>query len=665
VCSNGVPSFAKVADSPEFNGAILGVGHGTVTSLNGQAGTGLVWTSDVQGQNLRVYNAIPKNGNLTLIKSFSVPGTVKFTRPVFGDGIVYQGTNQGYVYGFGAPTNPPFTCTAPAAYGSVDVGQITTATTVTCTSKIALKVTNVTASSADYVLSSIPNLPATIATGSTFTFKVAFQPTKVGSITGSIVLGTTNNVGGYSIKTSVRLTGTGSSTGPLLSLYADTVSFGEVVTGSGAVTQTALLSNDGNSALTISNIQFSNTGSTGPFIDPTTSGDGKQVGAFTFTGLPSTIAETSQANVIVSFNPTTSASSKVYVVITSNGGSQTLLVTGSSGAAPVALLQFQTSDGTSWVTYQDGKNFTFGNVTENQTRSLKMRLTNNGDAGSIPLSITVSKPPFGVTGIIGAANQVDLGEGMTLNAGESATATLYCSPPKTQWDTDSYNGYAQWTMNTNDPVFGKHFIQFVCQGVAEQAAPLLSNGQGRYRYAGCYKENNPGRQLAFQLYGNDNNTIAMCVAACAAKGYLYCGTQYNRECWGGPTIPKQQVSEDNCNYPCKGDINQVCGGNGVGAGAGGAYISLFMDSARGQPLPPSDPSTTAGGDRPVPTITGPVVNPGLAGYRSNGCYQEGSPGRALPNLVSTKNRTVAACIAVCGDKYAYLGLEYGGEVSMS
>ena len=72
--SNGNPAFTHVADSPDNNAFILGVGHGTVTSLNGQAGTGLVWVSDVEGYNLRIYNAVPTNGAMTLINQFNIPG---------------------------------------------------------------------------------------------------------------------------------------------------------------------------------------------------------------------------------------------------------------------------------------------------------------------------------------------------------------------------------------------------------------------------------------------------------------------------------------------------------------------------------------------------------------------------------------------------------------
>ena len=83
-CSaSGDPQFTLVSNTPEKNAYILGVGHGTTTSLNGQEGTGLLWTTDVEGLNLRIYDAIPPSdgGNLKLIKSFNIPGVTKFSRP--------------------------------------------------------------------------------------------------------------------------------------------------------------------------------------------------------------------------------------------------------------------------------------------------------------------------------------------------------------------------------------------------------------------------------------------------------------------------------------------------------------------------------------------------------------------------------------------------------
>ena len=656
-CTNGVPSFAAVATTSSSNG--FGVGHGTVTSLNGQVGTGLLWTSDLVGLNLRIYNAVPVNGGMTMINSFNVPGLSKFTRPVFGDGRVYLGTTKGLFYGFGAPVNLPLNCSSPCQFGTSKLHTPTASMVVTCTANIAVTVTNITLTGdPNFNITGVPAVPLTVVAGKSFNFNAYFNPQAIGLQSSDVVVGTTNGVIGYSTSTPIGLRGTGQSVSPLLSVSPVTVAFSGYVTGQqvGGANQTIIFMNQGNSLLTISSIQYSSVSETGPFIPHNGPAATPQLGPFTFIGLPSTIPGNSAVSVIINFDTSASGNFGAYLTVNSDGGSSIFDVVATSGNAPKAILEFQTTDGSGWVQYQSGVNFTFGNVTENTTRSLKMRLTNNATVDGVPLSITVSKPPFGVAGsIIGTNNNVDLGEGTSIPPGGNMTATVYCSVPKEQWNTDLYYGYAQWTMNTNDPTFDKQFIQFACTAVSEQAPPLLPNEYGKYRYEGCYKENNPGRQLQTQLYGNANNTIAMCVAACAAGGYIFCGTQYNVECWAGPTIPTLQVGDGNCNYPCAGNFNQICGGNGVGSGAGGAYISLFADSTQfnGNTTTPSTPPNPVGG---------PYINPGVNGYTSIGCFTEGTNSRALSNGETMVSSTVAVCVAACAaSNYIYAGLEYGQE----
>ena len=656
-CDAGIPSFTKVADAPSKNAYVLGVGHGTTTSLNGQVGTGLLWTSDVDNGNLRIYNAVPVNGLLTQIQSFNIPGTTKFTRPVFGDGRAYVGTTKGFIYGFGSPVNLPLNCSSPYDFGTANLNNATAPKTITCLANIAVTVTSITLTgNANFNLTGLATTTLQVAAGNTFTFQAFFNPQSVGPLSSDVLVATTNGVAGYSVSTPVSLRGTGQSVSALLSVAPPVLAFQGVITGedSGGVNQSAILSNLGNSPLTISNILYSLISETGPWVAANTTQAGPRVGAFTFIGLPSVIPSNSAITFTINFDTSQSGSFAAYLNIVSNGGTKIFDTVGVSGSAPVAVVEFQTPDGLSWVPYQPGKNFTFGNVTESTTRTLKMRVTNNGTVDGASLSLTVSKPPFGVPGIIGANNQADLAEGTLLGPGQNATASLYCSPPKTQWNTNPYSGNAQWTLNVNDPNFGKQMIQFECEAVAEQAPPLQSNGLGLYRYTGCFLENNPGRQLKTQLYSSANNTNAMCIQACATAGYIFCGTQYNSECWGGPTIPVQKVDDGNCDYPCSGDLNQVCGGNGVGTAAGKAYISLFADSSR------FDGNVTTGAP------TGPFTNPGVNGYTSIGCYTEATNGRALPNGRTVTTKTVASCVSACSaQKYIYAGVEYGGEASQS
>ncbi|CAG8971095.1 hypothetical protein HYALB_00010672 [Hymenoscyphus albidus] len=663
-CNAGIPSFTKVADSPSKNAYVLGVGHGTVTSLNGQIGTGLVWTSDVQGFNLQIYKAVPENGLLTQINQFNIPGTTKFTRPVFGDGRAYVGTTLGFIYGFGSPVNLPLNCSSPYDFGIANLNNATIAKKITCTALSQVTISNATLTGdANFVISNMPSIPATIETGGTFSFDAVFNPKAVGPLSSDVILSTTNNVAGFSTSTPVSFRGTGQSVNALLQVSPLTLAFQAVIAGNqvGGVNQSVLFNNLGNSPLSIPEIKYSIKSEDGPFIPANGTAAEPEAGSFKFMGLPSTIPGNSGVTVQVNFDTSVTGNFAAYLNVVSNGGTKIFDVLGTAGSAPVALVEFQTPDGNDWVKYEKGSNFTFGNVTENTTRQLKLRVTNNATTDGASLSITVSKPPFGIPGIIGANNQIDLAEGTILKPGENATATLYCSVPKSQWNMDPYVGDAHWTMNVNDLEFSKQDIPFTCGAVSEQAAPLQSNGLGYYRYTGCFKEDNPGRQLKSQLYSNVNNTQAMCIAACAAAGQTFCGTQYNRECWTGPTIPNLKVEDGNCNFPCAGDVNQICGGDGLDGT--GSYISLFADmrSFDGNTTIPIPTPTTS--SSPAPTATGgPQIRQIVGNYVFQGCYNELTVGgRALSKSTYTNDSmTLELCSSFCSEA-AYFGVEYGRE----
>lgn len=207
--------FTKVADSPTNNAYILGVGHGTVKSLNSQPGTGLVWTSDVQGSNLRIYNAIPQNGLMTMINSFNIPGVTKFTRPVFGDGRVYIGTTQGYLYGFGSPVNLPLNCSSPYKFGNSSLNTPTASMTIKCTANIAVTVSNINLTdNSSFSITGVPTVPLTLNAGGSFNFQATFNPKVVGPLSSDIVVNTVNGVAGYSTNTPITLSGTGESVSP-------------------------------------------------------------------------------------------------------------------------------------------------------------------------------------------------------------------------------------------------------------------------------------------------------------------------------------------------------------------------------------------------------------------------------------------------------------------
>lgn len=666
-CNNGVPSWTKVAESPAPNAGTLGVGHGTVTSLNGQPGTGLVWTSDVNNGNLRIYKAVPENGLMVQLQQFNIPYTTKFTRPVFGDGRAYMGTTNGYFYGFGSPVNTPFNCTTNIDFGTLEMNSTSASRTVTCTAKAQVVVATIALTGNNFVVSGLPSTPLQVVSGGSFTFQASFKPAEVGPLSSDVVI-TSSGATGYSTTTPVTLRGTGQSSAALLSITPRLLSFPGAITGAdpAGLDQTVLITNQGNTPLVITSLGVSTVSNTGPFTTAVNTSTGFKVGAFTFIGIPATIAPRTTASVRVNFDTSVSGNYISFVQLVTNGGTDLLRAVGVSGRAPAALIEFQSQDGASWIPYTNGTVYHFGNVTQGTTKSLKLRITNTVGENGAALQMSVSKPPFGNPGIVGAANNIDLAEGTSLTPGQTANATLFCNVPKSQWNLDPIPGTAEWTINTNDNT-GKVVLKFDCLGVSEQSAPLQTNSdQGRYRYIGCFLENNPGRQLQNQYYGAADNTIAKCTTACGAAGAVFCGTQYQRECWGGRNIPVQKADEINCNFPCTGDLTQSCGGNGEGLGAGRSYISLFADiyqyNSNGTVPLPSGTGTTA---VPVPTATGgPIVNPGVGTYGSIGCYTEATTGRALPNGITMPSgtRNVSTCIAGCSARnFLYAGLEYGQE----
>lgn len=466
---NGNPVFTKVGDSPEKNAYVLGVGHGTVTSLNGQAGTGLVWTSDVEGYNLRIYNAIPVNGLMTLINAFNVLGVTKFTRPVFGDGRVYMGTTQGALYAFGSPVNLPLSCSSPYDFGTVVLDSSSAGMTVQCQANSNTQITSIKlVGNPNFVISGLPTLPYTLQAGNNISFQATFAPKQVGPLSSDVLVNTTTAAAGFSANTPISPKGVGESLAPILMVNPNTVSFDGFITGQqqGGVSSSVLFINQGDGPLTISGINYSQVSEGGAIVTPNNTAAGPQVGPFTFINLPSSIPGKSEITVTV-FNPSTSGNFAAYLTVRFNGGNKIVDVVGTSGTFPAALVEFQAADGSgTWIPYSNTTAFTFGSVFEQQTKTLKMRLTNVGDSNAGRLSVTVSKPPFGVAGIIGAVNGVDLGEGTSLAAGESATANLFCSVPKSQVNVDPYNGTAQWTLNTGDPNAGKMFIQFFCHAIS-------------------------------------------------------------------------------------------------------------------------------------------------------------------------------------------------------
>jgi hypothetical protein len=97
------------------------------------------------------------------------------------------------------------------------------------------------------------------------------------------------------------------------------------------------------------------------------------------------------------------------------------------------------------------------------------------------------------------------------------------------------------------------------------------------RYLGCFADD-PYRALP-HLVGV-NHTVDSCTAAARAAGYAYAGLQWYGYCFAGNQLGYSQVADVECNTPCTGMPNQMCGGgwrNSVYA-SGGGPVELVVDT---------------------------------------------------------------------------------------
>ncbi|KAI5363831.1 putative quinoprotein alcohol dehydrogenase-like superfamily [Septoria linicola] len=642
--AGGNAKFTEVSKAAEKNAQALGVGHGTTTSLDGREGTGLYWTTDVDGQDLRIYDATPPQdgSTLKLIRGFNIPGPGKFAKPVFGDARAYVGA-RGALYAFGAPVNLPLNCSSPVAFPRTSVNSTSAALSINCTANVATQVTKFAISgNPNFVTEGLPTLPLNLAAGDQFSFKARFAPKQVGSLSSDVAITTNNQAQGSASTTPVTLTGSGNSAAGLFSINPITITFNSTF-GAGEVQKSAFFNNEGDSDLTVTSVLYSVVSETGPWVTPNITDKGIQVAQFTFSNVPTTIAANDRQVVGIAYNPPEAGNHVVFVKANTSGGSKLLDVFGTTGSSPGAFYEFERADGTGWDPYVDGQNFTFGNVVPGTVRNLVVRITNNGSSSASPLGLTVSKPPFGVPGFVRAANSIDLAEGTIIAAGQSVNATMFCAPPERQLNTPSTRAGAGWRINTNTDQ-GAVILSFDCSSASPQVGPLLSNGTAKHGYIGCYEDETPGRQLSNNVFNRDNNTAESCINVCAAGGYTFSGMIFRRECWCGNALPNRRGTEADCTYRCAGDDFHACGGDGA---AGNKHmISLFADSAKFDGVLESGPLT---------------LSRQVGNYGFDGCYQEYNNVKSFNVKRQVTNvMTVEACSKFCAGSQLF-GLQYASE----
>jgi F5/8 type C domain/Abnormal spindle-like microcephaly-assoc'd, ASPM-SPD-2-Hydin len=381
VNGSGLPVLSSAGTSASTFGYTSG--SPVVTSTGTTSGSAVVWvvysdgSTGANGQ-LRAYNAVPVNGQLTLLYSAPIGTASKFAVPGTDGNRVYVGTRDGNVYGFGQPTTAALTG-SPTDFGNVAVKSTANAT-VTVTATRTVTISAITASAPFGVTA--PALPVTLTSGGTLSVPVQFTPTAAGGANGTLSFTTNSGTVPFDLH------GIGTQAG--LGATPASLPFGTVSTGGNAALSVSI-ANTGTSPVTI-------TGSTAP------------TAPFTVTGLPangSTLAAGASVSVTVTYAPTAVGNQSGSLVVASSAGSVTVPLTGTAVA------------GASHLTITPNP-VAFGSVALGQSATQIFDIANTGN---ITLTITKAAPPVGVFN-----TTTPISEGQKLAPGDIIQQSVTFSP---------------------------------------------------------------------------------------------------------------------------------------------------------------------------------------------------------------------------------------------
>jgi len=79
-------------------------------------------------------------------------------------------------------------------------------------------------------------------------------------------------------------------------------------------------------------------------------------------------------------------------------------------------------------------------------------------------------------------------------------------------------------------------------------------------WVGCYDDTFP-RMFYTDAMGDEQMTNEKCAISCGKQKFLYSATQYSKECYCGDEIIEfRKKTDPECNMPCAGNKNTMCGG---------------------------------------------------------------------------------------------------------
>ena len=244
VNNSGDPTLSDMANSSLEFGKTSG--SPAVTSAGRNISTAVVWavhSPDVTGANsaLEAFAADPGSGcsasaqcTITPIWSAPIGTSSKFTNVASSGGMVYVGTRDGNVYGFGDTSSAALASRGPTTTFHASVGSTSSSKDVAVTATSDVTVTGVSADTTATSSTTPANqfgmgkvtlttrgssstskvsFPVTLHKGDTLVVPVTFSPTAPGGVTGSVSFATRSAA---SPSVTVPLTATGTTSG----LYA-------------------------------------------------------------------------------------------------------------------------------------------------------------------------------------------------------------------------------------------------------------------------------------------------------------------------------------------------------------------------------------------------------------------------------------------------------------
>ncbi|KAF9873872.1 hypothetical protein CkaCkLH20_08606 [Colletotrichum karsti] len=581
--AKGAPQFTLAGKSTFVGAGRVGVGQMTITSDNGEPGTGIVWVADVNA-GLQAFRAVPQDGVMVPIPLPSTQGSNKFQRPVFGNGRVFMNVNNNKLVALGSPVNQAVNCTGPVDFGSVEAGT-TASVIVNCKANVALaQVNGCTTADPSFKCFNSTLPQGAVAAGTSFPVNVTWDLSDpslriVPGLLSSALTISVSPPAEYAPSVLVSLQGTVVKQGAFLTATPSDVAFGRLVlrdTPDG-LTGSALIQNVGNGTLTFTGFAWQTNSS--DYANFTSDGSlGSGFSSSNFPTVGSTLGAGKSLTVALRFLRQTPGSYISKITIWSNGGTAVLTLSASVNEAPV--VSFELANGAGGWDVLSNYSVAFGNVLAGALVDKQIRVCNKGGG---PLTITISKPPSG-SQLFALNPNSELTEGTQVVGGSCAIGSVGIHAAPVQPNHPAQALRASWTLSTDGlnsttgQNSGRHDIFFEGTVVSKQVGPLLTNGTARYQWVGCFRDTtNLGRNLQVSVNTaaqQKTNTLQQCQGICNDRGYILSGVQYHQECWCGGSIKNPSTYEDEslnlCTFDCTGDDTQACGGDN-------GHMSLYAD----------------------------------------------------------------------------------------